>query len=154
MSDVQYWALVVDDDPSVRRTLHTTLYSLGFDIGEASNAAIVVPLTIVFEAPFTTLVSGNLTSPGFGHDPVWMCAGWAVAGAPFSAMTTETPPVTSLRTAVPLSPEPFCAVSFTVMLLAAIIDDELLSAATAGTVAAIAATESAATAQRRKEFMN
>lgn len=28
--------LVVDDDPSVRRTLHTTLYSLGFDIAEAS----------------------------------------------------------------------------------------------------------------------
>ncbi len=29
--------LVVDDDASVRRTLHTTLYSLGFDIGEAST---------------------------------------------------------------------------------------------------------------------
>jgi two-component system KDP operon response regulator KdpE len=29
--------LVVDDDPSVRRTLHTTLYNLGFDIGEAST---------------------------------------------------------------------------------------------------------------------
>jgi two-component system KDP operon response regulator KdpE len=29
--------LVVDDDPSVRRTLHTTLYSLGFDIGEAGT---------------------------------------------------------------------------------------------------------------------
>ncbi len=27
--------LVVDDDASVRRTLHTTLYNLGFDIGEA-----------------------------------------------------------------------------------------------------------------------
>jgi two-component system, OmpR family, KDP operon response regulator KdpE len=29
--------LVVDDDASVRRTLHTTLYNLGFDIGEAST---------------------------------------------------------------------------------------------------------------------
>src|SRR5580658_8455510 len=29
--------LVVDDDASVRRTLHTTLYGLGFDIGEAST---------------------------------------------------------------------------------------------------------------------
>src|SRR5580704_217058 len=29
--------LVVDDDASVRRTLHTTLYSLGFDIGEAAS---------------------------------------------------------------------------------------------------------------------
>src|SRR5580693_10643641 len=29
--------LVVDDDASVRRTLHTTLYSLGFDIGEAGT---------------------------------------------------------------------------------------------------------------------
>jgi two-component system KDP operon response regulator KdpE len=29
--------LVVDDDASVRRALHTTLYSLGFDIGEAST---------------------------------------------------------------------------------------------------------------------
>jgi two-component system KDP operon response regulator KdpE len=29
--------LVVDDDPSVRRALHTTLYSMGFDIGEATN---------------------------------------------------------------------------------------------------------------------
>src|ERR1700685_1603374 len=29
--------LVVDDDASVRRTLHTTLYGIGFDIGEAST---------------------------------------------------------------------------------------------------------------------
>ncbi len=29
--------LVVDDDASVRRTLHTTLYNLGFDIGEAGT---------------------------------------------------------------------------------------------------------------------
>src|ERR1700693_4336388 len=29
--------LVVDDDASVRRTLHTTLYNLGFDIGEGST---------------------------------------------------------------------------------------------------------------------
>jgi two-component system, OmpR family, KDP operon response regulator KdpE len=29
--------LIVDDEPSVRRALHTSLYSLGFDIGEASS---------------------------------------------------------------------------------------------------------------------
>jgi two-component system, OmpR family, KDP operon response regulator KdpE len=29
--------LVVDDDPAVRRALHTTLYGLGFDIGEAAT---------------------------------------------------------------------------------------------------------------------
>jgi two-component system KDP operon response regulator KdpE len=36
--------LVVDDDPSVRRTLHTTLYSLGFDIGEASTGEEAIAL--------------------------------------------------------------------------------------------------------------
>jgi two-component system KDP operon response regulator KdpE len=30
--------LIVDGDPSVRRTLHTTLYSLGFDVSEAGTA--------------------------------------------------------------------------------------------------------------------
>jgi two-component system, OmpR family, KDP operon response regulator KdpE len=36
--------LVVDDDASVRRTLHTTLYSLGFDIGEASTGEEAIAL--------------------------------------------------------------------------------------------------------------
>jgi len=36
--------LVVDDDPSVRRTLHTTLYSLGFDIGEANTGEEAIAL--------------------------------------------------------------------------------------------------------------
>jgi two-component system, OmpR family, KDP operon response regulator KdpE len=36
--------LVVDDDPSVRRTLHTTLYSLGFDIGEAGTGEEAIAL--------------------------------------------------------------------------------------------------------------
>src|SRR5580700_1079347 len=44
--------LVVDDDASVRRTLHTTLYSLGFDIGEASTgeAAIALCRSVRYEA--------------------------------------------------------------------------------------------------------
>jgi len=29
--------LIVDDEPAVRRALHSTLYSLGFDIGEAAS---------------------------------------------------------------------------------------------------------------------
>jgi two-component system KDP operon response regulator KdpE len=36
--------LVVDDDASVRRTLHTTLYSLGFDIGEAGTGEEAIAL--------------------------------------------------------------------------------------------------------------
>ncbi len=36
--------LVVDDDRSVRRALHTTLYGLGFDIGEASNGDEAIAL--------------------------------------------------------------------------------------------------------------
>jgi two-component system KDP operon response regulator KdpE len=36
--------LVVDDDPSVRRTLHTTLYGLGFDIGEAGTGEEAIAL--------------------------------------------------------------------------------------------------------------
>lgn len=44
--------LVVDDDSSVRRTLHTTLYSLGFDIGEAGTGdeAIVLCRVVRYEA--------------------------------------------------------------------------------------------------------
>src|SRR5271169_5264108 len=36
--------LVVDDDASVRRTLHTTLYSMGFDIGEATTGEEAIAL--------------------------------------------------------------------------------------------------------------
>src|ERR1700684_1134894 len=36
--------LGVDDDPSVRRTLHTTLYSLGFAIGEAGSGGSAIAL--------------------------------------------------------------------------------------------------------------
>ena len=44
--------LVVDDDPSVRRTLHTTLYGLGFDIGEAGTGeeAIALCRIVKYEA--------------------------------------------------------------------------------------------------------
>ena len=36
--------LVVDDDPSIRRALHTTLYGLGFDIGEATTGEEAIAL--------------------------------------------------------------------------------------------------------------
>ncbi len=36
--------LIVDDEPSVRRTLHTTLHSLGFDIGEAASGEDAIEL--------------------------------------------------------------------------------------------------------------
>jgi len=44
--------LVVDDDPSVRRTLHATLSILGFDIGEAATGAAAIALcrTVRYEA--------------------------------------------------------------------------------------------------------
>lgn len=43
---------MVDDDPSVRRTLHTTLYGLGFDIGEAGTGeeAIALCRIVKYEA--------------------------------------------------------------------------------------------------------
>src|ERR1700722_14793128 len=36
--------LIVDDEASVRRALHSTLYSLGFDIGEAASGEEAVAL--------------------------------------------------------------------------------------------------------------
>jgi two-component system KDP operon response regulator KdpE len=36
--------LIIDDEPSVRRTLHTTLFSLGFDIGEAGSGEEAIEL--------------------------------------------------------------------------------------------------------------
>lgn len=36
--------LIVDDEPSVRRSLHTTLFSLGFDIGEAASGEEAIEL--------------------------------------------------------------------------------------------------------------
>lgn len=41
---VQGKVLIVDDEPSVRRSLHTTLFSLGFDIGEASSGDEAIEL--------------------------------------------------------------------------------------------------------------
>ena len=55
--------LVVDDDPSVRRTLHTTLYNLGFDIGEASSGdeALALCRIVKYEA-----VLLDINMPGKG----------------------------------------------------------------------------------------
>ena len=36
--------LIVDDEPAVRRALHTTLFTLGFDIGEAASGEEAVAL--------------------------------------------------------------------------------------------------------------
>ncbi len=36
--------LIIDDEPSVRRSLHTTLYGLGFDIGEAASGEEAIEL--------------------------------------------------------------------------------------------------------------
>ena len=36
--------IIIDDEPSVRRALHTTLLSLGFDIGEASSGDEAIEL--------------------------------------------------------------------------------------------------------------
>src|SRR6202050_4299576 len=55
--------LVVDDDASVRRTLHTTLYSLGFDIGEASTGdeALALCRIVRYEA---VLLDVNMPGKG------------------------------------------------------------------------------------------
>lgn len=36
--------LIIDDEPSVRRSLHTALFSLGFDIGEAASGEEAIEL--------------------------------------------------------------------------------------------------------------
>lgn len=55
--------LVVDDDASVRRTLHTTLYSLGFDIGEASTGEEAVALCRIVRYEAVLL---DINMPGKG----------------------------------------------------------------------------------------
>jgi two-component system, OmpR family, KDP operon response regulator KdpE len=55
--------LVVDDDPSVRRTLHTTLYSLGFDIGEATNGEEALALCRIVRYDAVLL---DINMPGKG----------------------------------------------------------------------------------------
>src|ERR1019366_2675750 len=55
--------LVVDDDPSVRRTLHTTLYSLGFDIGEASTGEEAIALCRIVRYEAVLL---DINMPGKG----------------------------------------------------------------------------------------
>jgi two-component system KDP operon response regulator KdpE len=55
--------LVVDDDPAVRRTLHTTLYSLGFDIGEAGTGEEAVALCRIVRYEAVLL---DINMPGKG----------------------------------------------------------------------------------------
>ena len=55
--------LVVDDDASVRRTLHTTLYSLGFDIGEASTGEEALALCRIVRYEAVLL---DINMPGKG----------------------------------------------------------------------------------------
>ena len=55
--------LVVDDDPSIRRALHTTLYSLGFDIGEATNGEEAIALCRIVRYDAVLL---DINMPGKG----------------------------------------------------------------------------------------
>jgi hypothetical protein len=68
---------------------------------------------VVVDKPFTTSVSGYVMAPNVGpHCPTWIWAGWlAPAGSPTTVMTTVTLPLTSVSTAVPVSPELFSAAS-------------------------------------------
>jgi two-component system, OmpR family, KDP operon response regulator KdpE len=53
----------VDDDASVRRTLHTTLYSLGFDIGEAGTGEEALALCRIVRYEAVLL---DINMPGKG----------------------------------------------------------------------------------------
>jgi two-component system, OmpR family, KDP operon response regulator KdpE len=55
--------LIVDDDPSVRRALHTTLQTLGFIACEASDGEQA--LRKVYEAPFDVVLL-DINMPGLG----------------------------------------------------------------------------------------
>jgi len=55
--------LVVDDDPSIRRTLHTTLYGLGFDIGEATTGEEALALCRIVRYDAVLL---DINMPGKG----------------------------------------------------------------------------------------
>jgi two-component system KDP operon response regulator KdpE len=55
--------LVVDDEASVRRALHTTLYSLGFDIGEASTGEEAIALCRIVRYDAVLL---DINMPGKG----------------------------------------------------------------------------------------
>src|ERR1700722_8920851 len=55
--------LIIDDEPSMRRTLHTTLFSLGFDIGEASNGEEAIELCRIVKYDAVLL---DINMPGKG----------------------------------------------------------------------------------------
>lgn len=55
--------LIVDDEPTVRRTLHTTLFGLGFDIGEASNGEEAIELCRIVNYDAVLL---DINMPGKG----------------------------------------------------------------------------------------
>src|SRR5580698_299390 len=55
--------LVVDDDASIRRTLHTTLYGLGFDIGEATTGEEALALCRIVRYDAVLL---DINMPGKG----------------------------------------------------------------------------------------
>lgn len=55
--------LVVDDDASVRRSLHTTLFTMGFDIGEASDGDEAIALCRIVRYDAVLL---DLNMPGKG----------------------------------------------------------------------------------------
>ncbi len=56
--------LIVDEDPSVRRIIHTTLYSQGFDIGEARTGEEAVALCHIVRYEAVLLDVGVIAKRG------------------------------------------------------------------------------------------
>jgi two-component system, OmpR family, KDP operon response regulator KdpE len=63
MSGLQGKVLIVDDEPSIRRALHTTFGTLGFDVSEAVNGEQAIPL---LRASNFDAVLLDVNMPGMG----------------------------------------------------------------------------------------
>jgi two-component system KDP operon response regulator KdpE len=63
MSGLQGKVLIVDDEPSIRRALHTTFGTLGFDVAEAVNGEQAIPL---LRASNFDAVLLDVNMPGMG----------------------------------------------------------------------------------------
>ena len=63
MSGLQGKVLIVDDDPSIRRALHTTFGTLGFDIAEAVAGEQAIPLLRASDFDAVLL---DVNMPGMG----------------------------------------------------------------------------------------
>ena len=63
MIGLQGKVLIVDDEPSIRRALHTTFGTLGFDIAEAVTGEEAIPL---LRASSFDAVLLDVNMPGIG----------------------------------------------------------------------------------------